>query len=143
MTKALLLAALSLLCMAFGVSFPTSAECTGTVKWNGSIPSPKYLWILNADGTINFCPSVTCDTSNTCRLYTIVPSPGGYYKDYCSCNDIGKTCTTMVYSLTEHGPISLVTCYQEAPCSGTLVCDLRPYGNPDPNGYRTVKCTCQ
>jgi len=122
-------------------AFAASADCNGTVKWNGSITSPQYYWKLDEDNDIVFCPKVVCDGGTyNCTLERSFPTPPeNQYHDTCFCpSGMEGTCSTDVATDTPGGPIQSVTCIPNS-CEQ---CDLKAQGGPDPNGHYDVQCEC-
>jgi hypothetical protein len=140
------LGALAVLAIVVGltsVAHATTAQCNGSVKWNGDILNPSYIWILDLNNQIVFCPNVLCDDTHfRCTKEVSFPDPvTGLSHSNCYCPGIetSGTCTTSVAS-NAAGAIVSVSCISNA-C--TLTCKLKAQGGPDPNGYYTVSCKCE
>lgn len=136
-----------------GTAAAASQDCSGSVKWNGSLTNPMYYWIIDIgdpedpeDDSIAFCPkSVVCDDGSTnCNLqagWASPPATGMTYSCWCP-GASAVTCTTKVTTNGPMSPPTSVTCVQMG-CTLPEECELRPQGSPDGNGHYTVNCKCQ
>lgn len=142
MAKSITLSLLSIVSIAFGLAPPASRDCSGVVKWNGSLTSPKFLWKLDSDNSIVFCPQVECDTQGaSCHPEVTYAPPGGMHSHSCGCDDGGDKCTTLVKSASPWGVIATVECLNRG-CTDPQSCELEAIGSPDPNGWYDVRCVC-
>jgi len=140
-----ILSVVSLTSVVFGVVPFSSEDCTGVVKWKNSTDPPGYLWKLNEQNKIIFCPDVQCtqpSPGQACREEVGYAPPGGNYPHSCGCDDGADVCTTVVYASSPWGPIVSVSC-RNFNCAAPKTCELRTQGAADPNGYYDAKCTCQ
>lgn len=126
-------------------AYAESVDCSGVIKWNGSISNPQYQWRLDPEDHILFCPDVQCnDSKKVCHAEVGFPEPPSTnFTHNCGCDDGGAvTCSTNVSSPSPWGPIASVGCISSG-CELPKHCELRATGGPDPNGNYNASCKCQ